>query len=434
MLTPPASAPRRGGQLRGRPPGGGPITLDPQAEVDWQAWHAAYEDPDSILGKRLALVRSQVRAALDAAPPGPIRALSVCAGQGHDLIGAVVDHPRREDVSALLVELDARNVELANAAARAAGLAGVRAVARDASLSDAYAEAAPADLVLVCGVFGNVSAQDALGTVEHLPELCAAGAAVVWTRHRNPPDLVPQLRERFEQAGFSELAGIDAPPFWVGVSRLHAAPRPLQPGVRLFRFIGHDALWPHLDAGVRAALGALFRPDCSLLELVEAMRALPVGLPSEATAQSMLREARGTADDKHRFLADVICKRFPQLQPQLVHRVYTLDRARAAELYGQHVAAVVPAGGLTDIHTYLTLSLPRTHISDLERRTLTLDVTVPGEPWDGSFSLPLACGPGEDQPAGSDPEESMRLLVEEHCDPDERSALMRALAELGRPA
>jgi hypothetical protein len=432
MLTPPARAPRAGAGARTGPAD----DLQPeraQADVDWEAWHAAYEDPDSILGRRLALVQAQVRAALDAAPAGPIRAVSVCAGQGHDLIGVLVDHPRRADVSALLVELDERNVELANAAARTAGLEGVRAVARDASLSEAYVDAVPADLVLVCGVFGNVSAEDALATVDRLPELCAAGAAVVWTRHRNPPDLVPAMRDRFERAGFSELASADAPPFWVGLNRLHGEPRALQSGVRLFRFIGHDALWPHLDSDVRGALGALFRPDCSLLELVEAMRALPVGLPTEPTAQSMLREARGTAADKHRFLADVIGRRFPQLEPRLMHRVYTLDRARAAQLYGQDVAAAVPRAGLTDVHTYLTLQLPRTHISDLERRTLTLDVTVHGAPWDGSSPLPLACGPGDDRPAGADPDESLRLLVEEHCDPVERAALMRALAQLGRP-
>jgi hypothetical protein len=413
--------------------GGTQPGADAQADLDWAAWHAAYEDPDSVLGRRLALVQAQVRAALDAAPRGPIRAVSVCAGQGHDLIGVLAGHPRREDCSALLVELDARNVALANAAARGAGLDGVRAVAADGSLSDSYLDGVPADLVLVCGVLGNVSAQDALATVGQLPELCAAGATVIWTRHRNPPDLVPQLRERFEQAGFSELASADAPPFWVGVNRLQGAPRPLRRGVRWFRFIGQDALWPHLDTDTRAALSALFRPDCSLVELVEAMRALPVGLPSEPTAQSMLREARGTAADKHRFLAEVIGQRFPQLQPKIVHRVYTLDRARAAELYGDDVAALVPARGLTDVHTYLTLALPLAGAPELARRTLVVDATARGATWDGSSSLPLACGPGEDHPAGADAEQTLRMLVQEHCDPDERAALMSALAGLGRP-
>lgn len=57
--------------------------------VDWRAWHEDYEDPDSVLGRRLVLVQAQVRAALDRVPPGPVRAISVCAGQGHDLIGVL---------------------------------------------------------------------------------------------------------------------------------------------------------------------------------------------------------------------------------------------------------------------------------------------------------------------------------------------------------
>ena len=172
-----------------------------QASVDWRAWHAGYENPDSDLGRRLALVRA---AAPRAGPlgAGPIRAISVCAGQGHDIIGVLAEHPRRGDVSARLVELDAQNVVLATAAARATGLDAVEVVAGDASLTDAYVGAAPADLVLVCGVFGNISAQDIANTIGNLGQLCAPGATVIWTRHRRAPDLAPHIRETFQRAGF----------------------------------------------------------------------------------------------------------------------------------------------------------------------------------------------------------------------------------------
>ena len=43
--------------------------------------------------------------------------------------------------------------------------------------------AAPADLVLVCGVFGN-SATGRRADGRALPTLCARGATVIWTRHR----------------------------------------------------------------------------------------------------------------------------------------------------------------------------------------------------------------------------------------------------------
>jgi hypothetical protein len=107
--------------------------------MDWRAWHSAYENPDSGLARRLALVQGQVRAALDRLPAGPARAISICAGQGHDLIGALVDHPRRTDVTARLVELDEHNVGVAREAAEAAGLHAIEVLEGDASVTDAYA-------------------------------------------------------------------------------------------------------------------------------------------------------------------------------------------------------------------------------------------------------------------------------------------------------
>jgi hypothetical protein len=392
---------------------------------DWHAWHSSYEQPDSALVARLALVRAQVRAALDRAPPGPIRAISVCAGQGHDLIGALAEHPRREDVSARLVELDARNVLLARLAAKAARLDAVEAIAADASLTDSYVGAVPADLILVCGVFGNISADDVLHTIENLRQLCAPAATVVWTRHRHPPDLVPHVLVAFERAGFAQLACEDAPPFAVGASRLLAAPRPLRSGVRLFEFIGHRALWPHLSDDQRAALDALFRPDCSLVELVEAVRALPYGRPREDTVDGMLSDGRGTSSAKHLFLAQVLRQRFPDTDPVLVHRVYRLDPACARERYGPAIAKAVPAEGLTDVHRFLEVTL--------DGRRTALDATLAGPPWDGRSPLEPACGPGRDFPAGADPDADMRALEQEHCDPAGRRALLAAIAAAAAP-
>jgi hypothetical protein len=393
--------------------------------VDWRGWHAGYESPDSELGRRLALVQSQLRDVLDRAAPGPIRAISVCAGQGHDLIGVLAEHPRRVDVSARLVELDAQNVELAQAAAAAAGLDTVDAVAADASLTDAYVGAVPADVILLCGVLGNISEPDIVNTIQQLGQLCAPGASVIWTRHRRPPDLVPAVRQTFERCGFDELAFEEAPPFGVGVNRLLVAPQPLQLGTRLFDFIGYEALWPHLDAAERAALGALFRPDCSLVELVEAVRALPRGLPSEPTVESMLLEARGTSAIKHLFLGQALARRFPETEPALVHRVYRLDRARALELFGTGVAEMVPPDGLTDVHRYLAVTLG-------ERR-VSLDATLPGSPWDGSSPLEPVCGPGPDFATGVDPDGAMAALERGHCDAAARAPFLAALGAMGAP-
>jgi len=212
--------------------------------MDWQAWHEDYEESDSALGRRLTVVQAQIRAALDRAAPGPVRIISVCAGQGNDLIGVLSEHPRRGEATARLVEIDEHNVRSARDAASAAGLDGVEVVAADASITDAYEGAVPADLVLLCGVFGNISQPDIASTIGHLPSLCAPAASVIWTRHRHPPDLTPYIRETFEQAGFGEVVCEDSPPFGVGVNRLLAAPRPFRAGVRLFEFVGYDVLEP----------------------------------------------------------------------------------------------------------------------------------------------------------------------------------------------
>jgi hypothetical protein len=390
-----------------------------EASVDWRAWHDAYEDPDSELGRRLALVQAQLRAALDRAPAGPLRAISVCAGQGHDIIGVLAEHPRREDVSARLVELDGQNVKLAQAAARATGLNTVEVIAADASLTDSYAGAVPAELILVCGVFGNLSADDVGGTIAQLSQLCAPQASVIWTRHRRPPDLVPQIRETFKRCGFEEIAFAEAPPFGVGTNRLQAAPRPLRRGVKMFDFIGYEAFWPHLSASERAALGALFRPESSPVELLEAVRAMPYGLPSAGTVESMLLEARGTSATKNLCLAQVLAKRLPETQPALVHRVYRLDRSRALELFGEAIAETIPGDGLIDVHRYLTLAV--------NGRRVSVDGSVPGPSWDGQTSMEPVCGPGRDFPAGADPDAEMAALEREYCDGEARAPLLAAL-------
>jgi hypothetical protein len=216
--------------------------------VDWRAWHGDYDDADSALAQRLVLVRRPIGVALDRARPGRIRAISLCAGQGHDLLGALAEHPRREDVAARLVELDEHNVKLARLAAHAAGLDGVESILGDASTTDAYAGAVPADLILLCGVFGNISEDDIANTIRHLPSLCAVEATAIWTRHRHPPDLTPFIRDAFARSGFGEITFEDAPPFGVGANRLRVPPQPFRAGVRLFEFVGYDVLAPEFHA------------------------------------------------------------------------------------------------------------------------------------------------------------------------------------------
>jgi hypothetical protein len=137
----------------------------------------------------------------------------------------------------------------------------------------------------------------------------------------------------------------------------------------------------------------------------------------------MLRERRGTCSTKHLFLARLIAERFPETEPLIVHRVYTLDRFRARELFGAAVAETVPEGGLVDVHRHITLALGG--------RRIEIDATFPGPAWDGRSSLPLACGPGHNYPAGEEPDVEKRALEERHCDPTVREPFIAALASAG---
>lgn len=214
------------------------------AESHWVAWHRPYDDPSSALSRRLAAVQARVAEALDRCPPGPVTVISMCAGQGRDLVGALRSHPGGADATARLVEADPANAAVADDFARSAGLIGVTSVVADAGLASAYAGMVPAGIVLVCGVFGNVSAADIESTIGHLPELLGPGGTVVWTRHRRPPDLTPQVRRWFADAGFDEV-GFDGPVgdrFSVGSHRLVAPPRPFDPGAHLFTFTGDGVL------------------------------------------------------------------------------------------------------------------------------------------------------------------------------------------------
>jgi hypothetical protein len=210
------------------------------ARRDWVEWHRDYDDPGSLLSRRGERVQGHLRAELDRAPAGEIRLVSLCAGQGRDVIGALTGHPRRHDVRARLVELDERNVALARQAAQAAGLDGVEVLQADAGVSDACAGAVPAEVVVACGIFGNISDSDIRATVAALPSLCAPGALVVWTRHRRPPDLTPAIRSWFAEAGFREEAfDISQDGFMsVGAHRLTGEPAALVLGQRVFTFPG----------------------------------------------------------------------------------------------------------------------------------------------------------------------------------------------------
>jgi hypothetical protein len=205
---------------------------------DYVAWHDAYGDPSSSLSARLRQVQHQITAWLDRTP-GAVRVLSSCAGQGHDILGVLEQRPDdRARVTGALLEIDPTNVVAARDWIARLGLA-VDVVEADAGTTSAYAGLVPADLVLLSGIMGNISAADIERLVHTSKQFCAPHATVLWTRGAQEPDLGPDIRRWFAEAGFDEVAcdeWIEGTGMRVGVEQLAAAPEPLVPGRPIFTF------------------------------------------------------------------------------------------------------------------------------------------------------------------------------------------------------
>ncbi|NUR24595.1 MAG: SAM-dependent methyltransferase [Catenulispora sp.] len=208
---------------------------------DWKQWFAAYDDPGSPLASRLAVVREGIKRALDTARPGPVKILYLCAGEGRDVVPVVAAHARRDDVTARLVEFDPEIADVARRAAAEAGLAGAfDVITGDAGDPANLADFGPADLLLLCGIFGNISDADIANTVAHAAGLTARGGTVIWTRHRREPSLVPAIHGWFEDAGFAELWESDPElpeSIYVAAHRQDRDPLPLRGDDKLFTFV-----------------------------------------------------------------------------------------------------------------------------------------------------------------------------------------------------
>jgi ubiquinone/menaquinone biosynthesis C-methylase UbiE len=175
---------------------------------DWFEWHDLYKTAPT-LQQRLQIVREYISESLDASPPGIIRVVSVCAGDGRDLLGTLSNHPRANDVYARLVELNPDLVARGRAAIEAAGLAKqIEFVNGDATNSTNYAGAVPADIVIVCGVFGNIPNEAELSRlIQNLRFLSKKGSLIIWTRgNTNGVTYSDTVRQLFQEFAFAEVS------------------------------------------------------------------------------------------------------------------------------------------------------------------------------------------------------------------------------------
>lgn len=206
--------------------------------TDWLTWYESYDDPDSSLSRRLGIVRRRINDVLaEPAGPEPRRILSLCAGDGRDLLPelTVLDGTA---YSAALVEKDETLAERALAEAEQLGLAGVTMIRGDAGLVSTFARQLPVDLLLLCGIFGNISEEDIRATIAATPAMLRPGGTVIWTRGAFTSDLRPQVRAWFREAGLRETS-FDGEPegYGVGTARLGPGARPARSlPERLFTF------------------------------------------------------------------------------------------------------------------------------------------------------------------------------------------------------
>lgn len=210
---------------------------------DYERWHDAYDDPGSELSWRLGRVRAHLGAAFDALP-GERAVLSACAGDGRDVLGTLAGRADAGRFAVTLVELVPVLAARARTTAAAAGLERVEVREADAGTTDAYVGAAPADVVLLVGIFGNVDDDDLRTTVTSAPGLCRPGARLLWSRGRDLGTGTgvdnAEVRSWFGEAGFVELAYEEHPDpsasAALGVVRYDGPAVPLEAGRHLFTF------------------------------------------------------------------------------------------------------------------------------------------------------------------------------------------------------
>jgi hypothetical protein len=225
--------------------------------TDWNQWLVRYDKPRSPHSQRLVTVQRLIARRFDRTAPRPISALSICAGDGRDIIQVLADRHDAARITATLVELDPRLCARARAQATEHALSGVGIIEGDAGVTDTYAGLARADLLILVGVFGNIVDTDVKTTIATLPALCGADALVIWslrqqprrdqTAHdaelcgalsrRNDSARVDRIRGWFAEQGFEEVfANREDAAFHVGAQRFRGQPAPLPAGRRFFTF------------------------------------------------------------------------------------------------------------------------------------------------------------------------------------------------------
>jgi hypothetical protein len=208
---------------------------------DYLKWHDdAYDDPGSDFSWRLRQVQVYIHQALDHLE-GPVTVISLCAGDGRDVLQVLADRDDSARARTTLIELHPVLAQRARTFAAEAGLTGVTVRRQDAGNTTVYVGSVPADLVIMMGIFGNISDDDVRRTIQTAPQLCRPGATLLWSRGTNGTDQNASVRAWLADAGFTELdyrefdqdQGERAA---LGSARYDGPLQPFVPGRQLFTF------------------------------------------------------------------------------------------------------------------------------------------------------------------------------------------------------
>jgi hypothetical protein len=192
--------------------------------------------------QRLLAVQEHLAECIDLAPRGRVRVISMCAGDGRDVIGVLGSHPRQKDVSAWLVESNRQTVADGARQTLSAGLENtVKFLNEDGTVYATYKKIVPADVVLLCGVWGHVPTNERAQLVRAMACLCKPGSAVIWTRGVSKDmTRLHEIESLFDSSSWEQVRlSITSDKKWaVATHRFRGPPLELPESGQIFHFCG----------------------------------------------------------------------------------------------------------------------------------------------------------------------------------------------------
>ena len=207
---------------------------------EWVDWHEGYAPGSPLSHASRGGAAPDPSERSTRAPPGPIHVISMCAGDGRDLLGVLPDTSPQPRTFARCWWNSTPTLRNAPRERAAEVSPTIEVVTGDAS-NDQQLMRVPSRPTSCSRAASSATSPTTTFTTRWL--ICRRSAhpnaTVIWTRGTFAPDLTPTIRVWFMEAGFTELDFVAIPDTTVGVgaNRLTSPPHPFEPDVRLFTFL-----------------------------------------------------------------------------------------------------------------------------------------------------------------------------------------------------